>query len=287
MTKRLTILITCLLFCFEIFSQEFNYNSGRLAVSFDGNSEPDIAYKWPTGDPDDWGASVASMAIIAKLSLQDRLVHCSYNNFIDAPSGPDSSNQMKISLDGASDRWNFKQEIFFDVTTQREEGLRNLISEITISSADNPLYFIHAGLSEFLYQAIERIVSCENTDCLRHIYIVSHSKFNEREKRREYHHDFDDIQILCNNKLNYIKIHDQNDKTNPNNLWNSGANFSVWHWMRDHDDKNIRWMYSRINAHSGKVADISDCGMFYYLLVGDKNGNPEKFKDFINEGIIL
>ena len=83
-----------------------------------------------------------------------------------------------------------------------------------------------------------------------------------------------------------MKIQDQNDKTNPQNLWNSGSDFTVWYWMRDHADPDVRWMYKRLEAHSGRVADISDCGLFFYLLTGDDQGNPAKFERFIGPGIL-
>jgi hypothetical protein len=55
--------------------------------------------------------------------------------------------------------------------------------------------------------------------------------------------------------------------------------------MRDHTNPNIQWLYTRVQAHSGKDANISDCGLLYYLLTGDDNGSPAKFKDFIGAGI--
>ncbi|MDV7187120.1 hypothetical protein R3X25_07485 [Lutibacter sp. TH_r2] len=283
--KKVTILIISLISVFELYSQELNYNNNRIAVSFDGNSAPDKLYKWPTGDPDDWGALVASCAIMAKLELQDKLVHCSYNNFIDAPAGPDNKNQLKISADGCIERWGFEKNVFFDVTTQLKKAKANLATEMGKSTAEDPLYFLHAGLSEFLYQVIEVVIAQGNIEALNHVYLLSHSKFNENEIRRDYHHTWNDVQKLCGNRIKYKKIKDQNDKNNPENLWHSMDNFSVWHWMRDHKDPNIRWMYTRIQAHSKGHADISDCGLFYYLLTGDDNGNPQKFKNFIGEGI--
>ncbi|AIZ43794.1 hypothetical protein M666_14550 [Cellulophaga baltica 18] len=270
---------------FKLYSQELNYTNNRIAVSFDGNSAPDNLYKWPTGDPDDWGALVASCAIMAKLELQDKLVHCSYNNFIDAPAGPDNENQLKISADGCIERWNFEKDVFFDVTTQLKEAKVNLATEMGKSTAKDPLYFLHAGLSEFLYQVIEEVIAQGNIEALNHVYLLSHSNFNEDEIRRDNHHTWNDVQELCGNRIKYKKIQDQNDKKNPENLWHSMDDFSVWYWMRDHKDKNIRWMYTRIQAHSLGHADISDCGLFYYLLTGDDNGNPQKFKNFIGKGI--
>ncbi|WP_344786030.1 hypothetical protein [Postechiella marina] len=268
-----------------IFAQAWGYNNNRVAVSFDGNSAADNQYKWPTGDPDDWGALAASCAIMAKLGLQDKLVHCSYNNFIDAPPGPDNKNQLKISADGSIARWGFNKEAFFDVTKQLKESRSHLANEMGKSTASNPLYFMHAGLSEFIYQVVEEVIANGNIEALNHVYLLSHSKFNENEIRRDYHRTWADIQKLCGNRIKYKKIKDQNDKGNPNNLWHSKEDFSVWYWMRDHKDPNINWMYTRVQAHTLNHADISDCGMFYYLLVGDDNGSPEKFKTFIGEGI--
>ena len=76
------------------------------------------------------------------------------------------------------------------------------------------------------------------------------------------------------------KNKNQNDKHNPENLWHSKDDFSVWCWMRDHKNPNIRWMYTRVQIHTLGPADISDCGMLYYLLVDDDYGNPEKFSFF-------
>ncbi|MFY0607700.1 MAG: hypothetical protein JXR10_13365 [Cyclobacteriaceae bacterium] len=280
------ILMLSLICSVEMVAQGFSYANGRIAVSFDGNSEPDNEYKWPTGDPDDWGALAASCAIVAKLGLQDKLVHCSYNNFIDAPSGPDEENQLKISADGSIKRWGFDQSRFFDVTSQLEESKKHLAEEMGKSTANDPLYFLHAGLSEFVYQAVEEVINQGNIESLNYVYLLSHSKFNENEIRREYHRTWSDIKALSGERIKYKKIVDQNDKNNPINLWNSGKDFSVWYWMRDHPDPDVRWMYSRMEAHSGKVADISDCGLFFFLLQGDEFGNPQKFKDFVGEGIV-
>ncbi|MFY0599893.1 MAG: hypothetical protein JXR03_09505 [Cyclobacteriaceae bacterium] len=267
------------------YSQAWGYDNNRIAVSYDGNSEPDNAYKWPTGDPDDWGAAAASFAIVAKLGLQSKLVHCSYNNFIDAPAGPDEENQLMISCEGSAERWGFGKTKIFDVTTQLEESKLDLAMEMGKSTASDPLYFIHAGLSEFLYLVVEEVIKQGNIEALNHVYLLSHSKFNEGEVRRKWHHTWEDVQELCGGRLKYKKIQDQNQKEDADKLWHSQKDFSVWYWMRDHKDPNIRWMYTRLEAHSGGDADISDCGMFYYLLTGDAAGSPSKFKEFIGDGI--
>ncbi|WP_236625091.1 hypothetical protein [Rhodopirellula sp. SWK7] len=268
-------------------AQSLGYNHNRIAMSFDGNSAPDNEYKWPTGDPDDWGALPASCAIIAKLGLQEQLVHCSYNNFIDAPAGPDAENQLKISADGVVKYWGFNQGVFFDVTKELQRAVDSLAAEMEKSTESDPLFFIHAGLSEFVYLAVEQVVQNGKIESLNHVHLVSHSGFNENERRRKHHRTWSDIQKLSGNRIQYTKIQDQNHKEAPNHLWHSGKDFSVWHWMRDHPKSDVRWMYARLKAHSGNVADISDCGMLFFLLTGDADGSPAKFRDFIGDGIAL
>ena len=119
------------------------------------------------------------------MEMQDKLVHYSYNNFIDTPSGPDSENQNKISCDGGIIRWHFDASKFFDVTTQLEESKTSLAKEMAISSAEDPLYFIHAGLSEFIYQAVEEAIEMGGFENLQHVMLISHYGFNESHKRRE------------------------------------------------------------------------------------------------------
>ncbi|MFI3278528.1 MAG: hypothetical protein SNH13_02980 [Rikenellaceae bacterium] len=257
------------------------YDNNRIAVSFDGNSAPDNAYKWPTGDPDDWGAAVATCAILAKLDLQSKLVHCSYNNFIDAPSGPDEENELKIGLEGAFKFWNFSDGVLFDVTTELAVTRSHLALQIMRSTAEDPLYFLHAGLSEFVFQVIEEVVKLGGIESLNHLYVISHSGFNEKEKRRPYHRDWSDIVAISGGRIKYKKICDQNGSHDPNVLWHSGKDFSVWYWMRDHKDPAVRWIYERAKIHPSGVFDISDCGMLYYLIFEDEMGNPEKFRKFI------
>ena len=55
-----------------------------MAVSFYGNSNQNNLYKESKLPSNNCYTLVASCAIITKLGLQDKWVHYSYNNFIDA-----------------------------------------------------------------------------------------------------------------------------------------------------------------------------------------------------------
>jgi hypothetical protein len=266
-------------------AQSRGYKNNRIAVSGDGNSAPDYKHKWPTGDPDDWGAVAAILAILAKEDLQNKLVHFSYNNFIEAPPGPDEENQMKISADGGIERWDFDPDRFYDITTDLEAARNSLKTEMVKSTAEDPLYYLHMGLSEFFYQVVKEAVDEGRAAALEHVYIVSHSGFNDKHLRRDHHHTIFEAISYSGDRLNYHKIKDQNGKDDPHKLWNSSKDFSPWYWMRDHEDPDVGWIYERMLVHSGGVADISDAGMLYWLLTGDEDGSPEKFRKYIGSGI--
>lgn len=270
------------------YPQSLGYNDNRIAISADGNNQADHhpEAKWPRADPDDWGGTPAALAMIAKLGLQDHLVHYSYNNFIAAPPHTTESNFMGDGVKGAIVRWKFDSKRFFDVSEDNDVAITHLANELKKSTASDPLYFIHMGPAEFFYLAVKQVVDGGNADALAHVHVISHSGYNNNHLRRYAHHTMAQAIELSGNRLQYKKIKDQNACDIPNKLWCSGKDFTPFQWMKVHKDPNIRWLYSRLQFHpQNKGADISDAGMVYYLTVGDENGSLEKFKSFIGDGI--
>ncbi|MEM6803455.1 MAG: hypothetical protein AAF696_18755 [Bacteroidota bacterium] len=291
------IFLLCSLPCI-LAAQSLGYKNNRIAISADGNNQADEQHFWPRADPDDWGATPASLAILAKLNLQDKLVHYSYNNFIDAPPHTSETNHMKLGVNGGIKYWNFDADRFFDVSAQYDAALTHLVNELKRSSSDDPLYFIHMGPAEFFYRAVKRLVDEGKVEALNHVYIISHSGYNDNHLRRgdpkfdktpvaeaDKHHRMQEAISLSGNRLHYKKIKDQNSGENPHKGWKSHTDWTVWYWMRDHQDPSVAWIYERMLANQKNSADISDAGMLYYLLLGDENGSPSKFKQFIGKGI--
>ena len=282
---KLLFILTFLLPCF-VYSQSLGYNRNRFAISADGNNADDFKDKWPRADEDDWGATPATMAMIAKLKLSDKLVHFSYNNFMEANVGPDSENIMDIGVQAGIQRLRLNPNVFFDVTKKEKEAIESLTAELSKSTKEDPLYFIHMGPSEFFYQCVKRCVDQGHGAALEHVFVVSHSGYNDNHLRRPYHHTMQQAIDYSKGLIHYKRIKDQNASWDPNTLWNSGKDFSVWYWMRDSKDPNIQWLYERLLQNRKGVADISDAGMLYYLLVGDENGSPSKFKAFLGDEIV-
>lgn len=281
------IILVMMVFYNTVNAQELNYQNNRIACSADGNAQPDLNYKgkYNYADPDDWGATPAALAMLAKMKLQNKLVHFSYNNFLPSPPHTSVRNYMKEGVDGAIKRWNYAENIFFDVGTHQKQAIAHLQLEIEKSTKENPLYFINMGPSEFLYQAVKNVVNNGNEESLLHVYILSHSNYNDNHLRSPDHHTIDQVLALSGNRLTFKRIKDQNQKDNPIEGWSSLYDWSVWDWLKDHKNKDIAWIWKCMKKHKEKRADISDAGMVYYLLTGDEDGNPKKFQAFLGDKI--
>lgn len=284
-----TVALIFFAFQLNLFSQALGYNNHRIACSADGNNQPDLEYTgtYNTADPDDWGATPAALVMLAKLQLQEQLVHYSYNNFMPSPPHTTVTNYMKRNTDAAIERFMFDSTVFFDVGTHKVEALVSLKNEMMKSSDSDPLYYIHMGPAEFFYQAVDSVVRAGGIEALSHVYIISHSGYNDNHLRRDTHHTMDQAIALSGNRLQYTKIQDQNNCDVNWLLWCSGTNYYQWQFLRDHDDPNLNWLWDRMHDHKHNKADISDAGMMYYLLTGDQNGSPSKFKNFLGYGIML
>ncbi len=284
--KRLSFLALLLAISSCAFSQGWGYNCNRIAISADGNNADDPKDKWLRADPDDWGGTPAAMAMIAKANLYDKLVHFSYNNFVEGNVAPADENMMHINAQEGIKRLQFDPNIFFDAVEQFDQAKASLTEQMAKSTAADPLYFVHMGPSEFFYQCVEACVDQGCQEALAHVYVLSHSGYNDNHIRRPYHHTMAQAIEYSGGRINYLRIKDQNGQNDPDSLWHSGENFDVWHWMLESKDPNIQWLYDTLDDHPNKVADISDAGMLFYLLTGDENGSPSKFKEFLGEEIV-
>lgn len=267
----------------------FGYNNYRIASSADGNNQPDLEYTgtYNTADPDDWGATPMSLAILAKARLQDKLVHYSYNNFIPSPPHTTETNFMKRNCDDAIERFQFNEEVFFDVGTHQEEAVLHLKDELIKSTASDPLYFILAGPSEFLYRAVDSVIQAGGIESLSHVYVISHSGYNEDHLRRDTHHTFSDVMTLSGDRIKYKKIADQNTCEIGYKGLCSNTNAYPWRNFKDHRDPNLVWLYERMQDHKHGKYDVSDAGMFYYLLKNNESASPSALDNFFDFGILL
>ncbi|WP_271785147.1 carbohydrate-binding protein [Aquimarina algiphila] len=287
MKKNLNfLLITILLVSLTIPSWgqiPFNKQSkGRIAISSDGNF-------W---DSDDFGATAASLALLAKAELQDKLVLYTYADHIWG-SENNRMPQVEESALGGRDRFKFTNADFIPAVTNPEVAYNAMRDEINASSSNNPLIIVCAGPMQVAGTALDRAQPSKR----QYVTLISHSYWNNHhsdkpELSRESSHSgwtWDKMKNAFTN-VNFIKIRDQNEETSSSLGFNTeragpggSRDWASWHWMRDSNDENVRWLYSRAQA-VGRP-DISDCGMIWYLIHNDENGGPQKMKNYIGNGI--
>jgi len=222
----------------------------RIAISADGN---------PDADADDVGATPFTLAVLAKAGLQDNLVHYDFNNFLEYKRIDPASNRMWLSAMGGQTRWGFDSSRFFDAAIDPDGAVAHLTAEIDKSTAGDPLYLVAAGPMELIYRALKDA----KHDARQHVTIVSHHNYNEYFKPRLWQRNWNDIQALVPG-IGYLRIKDQNG----GGL--KGKANSDFHWLRDHADPNLKWVYDRIAAGE---PDVSDAGMVTWLI--GINGSDE------------
>ncbi|MBD0403509.1 T9SS type A sorting domain-containing protein [Flammeovirga sp. EKP202] len=313
---RFFILAAMLSIATQTFSATgYGYNNNRIAISADGNNQADpntwggsvtatapsadagktfnYNSNWQRGDEDDWSATPAALAMLANAGLEGQLVHYSYNNFIGSPPHTTAANIMKEGVDGALQRFtNFDTSVFYDVSANNTAAIHHLADQIKISTAEDPLYFVSMGSTEFLYQALEKVKADGKEAAIQHLYIISHSNYNDNNIRRAEHRRIEHVleNFPVTEGVNFKRIKDQNQSTNLTQGWstnnvNGSNDYSQWNWLRDHTDADVNFLWERMNIDSKSKADISDAGMVWFLLYGDQDGNPSKLKAQFENGI--
>lgn len=238
----------------------------RIAVSADGN---------PDADRDDIGATPMTLAVLAKAGLQKNLVHYDFNNWLEYKKIPAERNQLWEGAMGAQTLWLFDRSKFFDASHRPEAAIDNLAAEIGKSTPDDPLYIVVAGPMELIYRAMAKA----DKAALANVVLVSHSGYNEYFRPRLWHRNLDDV-LALNPKIKILRIPDQNAglRTQPD--------YGPWHWLRDHREAHLRWVYNRLEAG---LPDVSDAGMVTWLIGQsgeDQRTTIEELQAFFGEGPI-
>ncbi|MEM9237895.1 MAG: hypothetical protein AAGB14_14065, partial [Verrucomicrobiota bacterium] len=229
-------------------------SENRIAISADGN---------PDADADDVGATPFTLAVLAKAGFRDNLVHYDFNNFLEYKKIEAADNRMWKGAMGAQARWGYDSKIFFDATADPRGAVAHLVEEINKSTKADPLYLIGAGPMELIYRALE----LSDAEARNQVILVSHHNYNEFFKARLWHRNLTDIRKLVP-EVGYLRIKDQNgfkrpkDKS-PGTTGLKGTGIADFHWLRDHADPNLNWLFERVAA--GKP-DVSDAGMLTWLI---------------------
>ncbi len=259
-------------------------SNARIAISADGNQH----------DSDDWGATPATLALLAKREWQHKLVHYDFNNHL-GDNDSLMAEEMRKSTMGAASRFGFDKSRFFNDQTQLNSSINNLSEAINASSPDNPLCIFAMGPMEVIWRGIDASDRAKR----RYVKIISHSEY-----WNDVHADTDQMQNTREDVeklgVQWVSIRDQNGDQKDDDQKSKPrlrCEYDEYRWMRDADDSRLRWIYERMRNASvffsklkGKeeyknIGDISDSGIAYFAMTGKDDGNPEKYRTFFGDWV--
>jgi len=232
---------------------------GRIALSHDGNFN----------DEDDWGAFPVIIAMLDVCGVKDKLVHIEYNNIIQN-NDDRFEREMTASVLGAAEQYDIPPAILHNCRTDLEGAIASIRDAVNAASREHPLYYVLAGPMDVPYRGIRA------ADPAKRQYVcgISHSSWNDgygdrgiegRTKRDLIALGVNWIQIGHGGRLAY---------SGRPGTQSTAAEWALFHWMRDSQDKRLRWLFTRLEAEGR--CDVSDATIAYFLLTGDETCDPQK-----------
>jgi hypothetical protein len=239
---------------------------GRTAYSADGNHN----------DPDDWASSAAVLALFAVFGVKDKLVHFDYNSIL-PDTHADWEKTHADSVLGAAERYGYDLRRFFDCRKDLDGAVASIVKAVNASTAADPLYYIVAGPMQVPVMALQKA----NPAARRYVYIISHSNWNDGlVTRYKFKNTKRDVIALG---VNWVQIPDQNRLLAFSRYGKPALpeEFAPYFWMRDSADAKVRFLWDRMVVSTRP--DPSDSGMAYFLMTGDAQADPTKYKRVLEE----
>jgi hypothetical protein len=242
---------------------------GRIAYSADGNHN----------DPDDWAASPVVLALFAEFGVKDRLVHFDYNSILPL-TNEEWEKRHAESVLGAAERYGYERKRFLDCRRNLEAAVAGITQAVNESTEANPLYFIVAGPMQVPVMGILK----SKPEARKHVRVISHSHWNDGlATSYSFKNTKRDVIALG---VHWIQIQDQNrllafgryGKPAP------AEEFGPYFWMRDSTDAKVRFLWDRMVV--SRRPDPSDSGMAYFLMTGDEEATPEKYRRVLHDRVL-
>lgn len=240
----------------------------RFAVCADGNYH----------DWDDIGATPMTLALYWRAKETGtwlELVHYQYATHIGADD-PSQHVNMILSAEGALSSYGVDPKIVFDYYNDEIRARNALAREISKSTSGNQLFILQAGPWESMARAFDYALIAEH----QYVTIISHSDWNDQHEHFPAHRTKNEFfaQYQSGGKWSgvtpptYIKIADQNG------FAFRTPDMTQWEWMRF--TYQTQFAYERTLASGYAHGDMSDAGMFWYLMTGWDNPHMSQIKHF-------
>ncbi|MPY86800.1 MAG: hypothetical protein GEU99_02655 [Luteitalea sp.] len=183
-------------------------------------------------------------------------------------------------MHGAAEHYGYDTGLFYDCRKDLDAAVASITTAVNASTVEDPLYFIVAGPMQVPVLGILK----SRPDVRKHVYVISHSNWNDGlVTRYSFKNTKRDVIQLG---VNWIQIRDQNRLLafSPYGQPAQPEEFEPYFWMRDSEDPKVRFLWERMVVSTRP--DPSDSGMAYFLLTGDEEADPAKYKRLFDEKVV-
>ncbi|MEM7314673.1 MAG: sulfatase-like hydrolase/transferase, partial [Planctomycetota bacterium] len=263
----------------------------RLAVGADGN----------INDPDDIGATCATLALLKAAGDRNKLVYYGFNDHVwdaEDPShikrdskGRDGGERMRISVRRSRELFGYGEDyddVFFDVFAEARKpnaslfdnaAVKSLTAAINASTESSRLWIVMSGRTEIIFQALSKA----DQQKIQHTVLVSHgARNNDHAAKNHDGHTWEQLKALIINSGGFVHSGATNAKRGEpdpqiNKPRGQNGNAKVGLGTKadptpfkdtGNADAQLVWEMMLL----AEKMDISDAGMMYYLLTGqDEN----------------
>ncbi len=230
---------------------------GRIAFSTDGN----IAGK---GDAVGTPLSIALLHKTQRSSLS-KIVYIDYANHYWNGAQGEMYNNYRAALTQAASRYDLNSNILFDVSRNKANATRALVTEINRSTASNPLHVFLNGPADHLCDAVKK----SNADARRYVTVYTHGR-SDSELR---------VGGSCNME-DLMKVKPTTVRRVAYDPFSLTSKYSDFTWLRDNPDRNVSWIYDQLAKVNRSEGDIRDAGSVWGLVMQDSNPSIAKFASF-------
>ena len=248
-----------------IFSAYAELPLGRIVVSVDGNRH----------DRDDILATPCTLAILSKSGAASQTRVYVYADHVWSNKDHFEA-EMKESTEGSLVLYpGFDNLEVYNGYRETDAAITAIKEQINLSSNTDPLWIIAAGPMHIIGKAIEAADNKKH----KYVTIITHSKANNEHSAMDGHDGIDLPDIIASYpEVKVSQISDQNGNAKAPRFKTDASNVG---WIKDSTDPKIQWLWERYIAMGKEDFDGSDCGMVWYLIYDDEDGNFDKLRDLL------
>lgn len=181
---------------------------------------------------------------------------------------PQAYNDYKSTMEKAFTRFDLDKEKLFDVKQSKETATRALTAEINKSSVKNPLRVFLNGPAEHLCDAVKRSDSKARENVIVYTYGIKNINMQSGKGAC----NMTELLKLKPTTVKHVNFAEGSFKLT--------GKYTDVAWFKNSQDDAINWIYKRLPYANPDVADLTDAGTIWAVLMNDPSPSLQKYGNF-------